>query len=407
MQKAGPRANTLAKAFCAAFLAGIILLYPMHAAKALDSENYENVLLSVVEAMSRGQLSSARPLVEQLLAEYPHSRTAKLLYSDILTAQAGHLPFGDRPGHSRELAALEDLRTQLLIRWRYQSGETRPAAELLPWRFLLPGRSTRHLIYVDLPGSRLYLFKHDEGRLTRLHDYYVTIGTNGIGKQVEGDRRTPVGVYRITSFIPDSALPPRYGPGALPIDYPNSMDRMEQRTGYGIWLHGTEPGYVNRGPNASDGCVSLSNYEFKHLRALAGETFDIPIVLDNDPKWINRTQLRRRRSEAISAIQHWHSSWLKADQKELHKIYRAMSVVSREAALREPRPDRPLSPFTAKWRYPTVPDIELIDYPNSLETFVAQLTFGGKSGSHLVIDQYWQRDAAQSWRVVVERRRIQ
>ena len=109
--------------------------------------------------------------------------------------------------------------------------------------------------------------------------------------------------------------------------------------------------------------------------------------------------LKRRDRSALAST--------KADQKELHKIYRAMSVVSREAALREPRPDRPLSPLTAKWRYPTVPDIELIDYPNTLEPFVAQLTFGGKSGSHLVIDQYWQRDVAQSWQVVVERRRIQ
>ena len=380
---------------------------PGYCLAAAEPTTYESTLLRVIETMQNGHLDPARILVESLLTDYPHSRTAKLLYADILATQGGRLPLGERTIHTRERAALDDLQNQLQVRWRYQSGQSKANDNLLPSRLLLPGRDTHYLIYVDLPESRLYVYRHQKGRLIHLHNYYVTIGKNGIGKQIEGDRKTPVGVYRITSFIPDAELPPRYGPGALPIDYPNSIDRMTQRTGYGIWLHGTEPGYVNRGPYASDGCVTLSNHEFEHLREITGNATDIPVILDHAPVWLTRKDLPKRRANAIAAVQQWHSSWLRIDKAGLAKVYRAMNAAHLEEALRNPSQERPLSPLTADWNYPTIPDIELMGYPNSIETFLARLTFKNADGSRLIINQYWQHDANKNWQVMAERRHIQ
>ena len=389
------------------FWSWIIFSVSGHGLAAAGPTTYESTLLRVIETMQNGHLDPARILVESLLTEYPHSRTAKLLYADILATQGGRLPLGERTIHTRERAALDDLQNQLQVRWRYQSSQSKPNDNLLPSRLLLPGRDTHYLIYVDLPESRLYVYRHQKGRLIHLHNYYVTIGKNGIGKQLEGDRKTPVGVYRITSFIPDAELPPRYGPGALPIDYPNSIDRMTQRTGYGIWLHGTEPGYVNRGPYASDGCVTLSNHEFEHLREITGNATDIPVILDHAPVWLTRKDLPKRRANAIAAVQQWHSSWLRIDKAGLAKVYRAMSAAHLEEALRNPSQERPLSPLTADWNYPTIPDIELMGYPHSIETFLARLTFKNADGSRLIINQYWQHDANKNWQVMAERRHIQ
>ena len=385
----------------------VFVSVPGHGLAAEEPTTYESTLLRVIETMQNGQLDPARILVESLLTEYPHSRTAKLLYADILATQGGRLPLGERTIHTRERAALDDLQNQLQVRWRYQSSQSKPNDNLLPSRLLLPGRDTHYLIYVDLPESRLYVYRHQKGRLIHLHNYYVTIGKNGIGKQIEGDRKTPVGVYRITSFIPDAELPPRYGSGALPIDYPNSIDRMTQRTGYGIWLHGTEPGYVNRGPYASDGCVTLSNHEFEHLREITGNATDIPVILDHAPVWLTRKDLPKRRANAIAAVQQWHSSWLRIDKAGLAKVYRAMNAAHLEEALRNPSQERPLSPLTADWNYPTIPDIELMGYPHSIETFLARLTFKNADGSRLIINQYWQHDANKNWQVMAERRHIQ
>ena len=399
--------NKAYRALKISFWSLVFVSVPGHGLAAAEPTTYESTLLRVIETMQNGHLDPARILVESLLTEYPHSRTAKLLYADILATQGGRLPLGERTIHTRERAALDDLQNQLQVRWRYQSSQSKPNDNLLPSRLLLPGRDTHYLIYVDLPESRLYVYRHQKGRLIHLHNYYVTIGKNGIGKQIEGDRKTPVGVYRITSFIPDAELPPRYGPGALPIDYPNSIDRMTQRTGYGIWLHGTEPGYVNRGPYASDGCVTLSNHEFEHLREITGNATDIPVILDHAPVWLTRKDLPKRRANAIAAVQQWHSSWLRIDKAGLAKVYRAMSTAHLEEALRNPSQERPLSPLTADWNYPTIPDIELMGYPHSIETFLARLTFKNADGSRLIINQYWQHDANKNWQVMAERRHIQ
>ena len=354
--------NKAYRALKISFWSLVFVSVPGHGLAAAEPTTYESTLLRVIETMQNGHLDPARILVESLLTDYPHSRTAKLLYADILATQGGRLPLGERTIPTRERAALDDLQNQLQVRWRYQSSQSKPNDNLLPSRLLLPGRDTHYLIYVDLPESRLYVYRHQKGRLIHLHNYYVTIGKNGIGKQIEGDRKTPVGVYRITSFIPDAELPPRYGPGALPIDYPNSIDRMTQRTGYGIWLHGTEPGYVNRGPYASDGCVTLSNHEFEHLREITGNATDIPVILDHAPVWLTRKDLPKRRANAIAAVQQWHSSWLRIDKAGLAKVYRAMNAAHLEEALRNPSQERPLSPLTADWNYPTIPDIESVSY---------------------------------------------
>ena len=399
--------NKAYRALKISFWSLVFVSVPGHGLAAAEPTTYESTLLRVIETMQNGHLDPARILVESLLTDYPHSRTAKLLYADILATQGGRLPLGERTIHTRERAALDDLQNQLQVRWRYQSSQSKPNDNLLPSRLLLPGRDTHYLIYVDLPESRLYVYRHQKGRLIHLHNYYVTIGKNGIGKQIEGDRKTPVGVYRITSFIPDAELPPRYGPGALPIDYPNSIDLMTQRTGYGIWLHGTEPGYVNRGPYASDGCVTLSNHEFEHLREITGNATDIPVILDHAPVWLTRKDLPKRRANAIAAVQQWHSSWLRIDKAGLAKVYRAMNAAHLEEALRNPSQERPLSPLTADWNYPTIPDIELMGYPHSIETFLARLTFKNADGSRLIINQYWQHDANKNWQVMAERRHIQ
>ena len=399
--------NKAYRALKISFWSLVFVSVPGHGLAAAEPTTYESTLLRVIETMQNGHLDPARILVESLLTDYPHSRTAKLLYADILATQGGRLPLGERTIHTRERAALDDLQNQLQVRWHYQSSQSKANDNLLPSRLLLPGRDTHYLIYVDLPESRLYVYRHQKGRLIHLHNYYVTIGKNGIGKQIEGDRKTPVGVYRITSFIPDAELPPRYGPGALPIDYPNSIDRMTQRTGYGIWLHGTERGYVNRGPYASDGCVTLSNHEFEHLREITGNATDIPVILDHAPVWLTRKDLPKRRANAIAAVQQWHSSWLRIDKAGLAKVYRAMNAAHLEEALRNPSQERPLSPLTADWNYPTIPDIELMGYPHSIETFLARLTFKNADGSRLIINQYWQHDANKNWQVMAERRHIQ
>ena len=85
-------------------------------------------------------------------------------------------------------------------------------------------------------GGRLYMSNvHGsvkvfavEGRT--VGDYEVGFGQEAGRKRLEGDLRTPLGVYFITSNLDPKSLKDFYGAGALPINYPNPYDARRGKT---------------------------------------------------------------------------------------------------------------------------------------------------------------------------------
>jgi hypothetical protein len=74
------------------------------------------------------------------------------------------------------------------------------------------------------------------GRPRFVADYYISHGKLGADKMREGDKKTPVGVYHVTTSLPRQKLTDLYGSGAFPINYPNEWDKRQGRNGHGIWL---------------------------------------------------------------------------------------------------------------------------------------------------------------------------
>ena len=99
-------------------------------------------------------------------------------------------------------------------------------------------------------------------------DFYISLGRNGVEKQREGDQKTPIGVYTLLPM--KDKLPEFYGPGAYPLTYPNEWDKVNGRSGHGIWLHGTPAETYARPPWATDGCVVLTNEDLAKLRQVRG-----------------------------------------------------------------------------------------------------------------------------------------
>ena len=121
------------------------------------------------------------------------------------------------------------------------------------------------MLVVDANRSRLYVYENQGGQLKLVTDYYISQGKLGINKIKAGDQKTPIGVYYITSRLPGARLPDFYGTGALPINYPNEWDKLNGRSGSGIWLHGTPSDSYSRPPLSSDGCVVLTNPDLNKL----------------------------------------------------------------------------------------------------------------------------------------------
>jgi murein L,D-transpeptidase YafK len=184
-----------------------------------------------------------------------------------------------------------------------------------------------HLITVDLSESRAYLFDIQKGQLIFITSYYLTQGKLGAGKEKEGDKRTPIGVYRLTAPIPPLKLTPFYGAGALPIDYPNTWDKRNNRSGHGIWLHGTPIGQYSRPPKASDGCMVFSNEDLQQLMARVDWQRTL-VVTDSKLKWQQPEEVIAPRSHLMQTLEHWRAAWERQDITNYMHHYAANFVGS-------------------------------------------------------------------------------
>jgi murein L,D-transpeptidase YafK len=278
-------------------------------ASGANGADAEARLLAALERIGRGESKTALGELEDLVARYPNFRLAHLVRGDLLLARAR--PIGDfgSTGHAAR-ERLEELRAEALARQRAR--KERPNGDLVPRYLLRLDPSQKHVLVVDGSRSRLYLYENASGAPRLVLDYYTTLGKRGIAKEREGDQKTPIGVYRVTTQIPGSKLPDLYGWGALPLSYPNEWDRLRGRTGYGIWIHGVPSDTYARAPQASDGCIALANPEIEDLagRVRPGAT---PVVVAESVEWVAPVALRAERDDILRHLETWRADWESRD----------------------------------------------------------------------------------------------
>jgi murein L,D-transpeptidase YafK len=283
------------------------------------SPNGADAQLKVVfEKVDRQQLNAALEEVDRLIARYPNFRLAHLVRGDLLLARVKPIAGFGNTGHAAN-GRLDELRTEALARLRAYN-DHHPPADLIPRYLLWFDPAQRHAIVVDASRSRVYLYENAGGTPRFVGDYYTTLGKYGIEKIREGDRKTPIGVYHVTSKIPGARLPDLYGWGAFPINYPNEWDRRLGKTGYGIWLHGVPSETYARAPWASDGCVALANPDIEDLakRIQVGVT---PVVIAERVEWVTPTAWRAERDAFMLQFQTWRADWESLDTERYLSHY--------------------------------------------------------------------------------------
>lgn len=174
----------------------------------------------------------------------------------------------------------------------------------LPAGLLALSRQSRHVIAVDASQSRLYLLERTEQGWRRAADHPVSLGKAGVDKYREGDARTPLGVYQITSRLVRPALDPFYGDGALTLDYPNALDRNQGRTGSRIWIHGSPSDQMVRPQRDTDGCIVLPNTALRELMA-AVATHTTPVLVATSLNWQKPETLAAQREAFETVWRNW------------------------------------------------------------------------------------------------------
>lgn len=263
----------------------------------------------VFENIQSKQLDAALDEVDRLIARHPNLRLAHLVRGDLLLARAKPIAGIGNTGHAgRE--RLDELRAEAMARLRAYNDH--PPADLIPRYLLWFGPAQNRAIVVDAGRSRVYVYENSGGTPRFVEDYYTTLGKYGIEKNLEGDKKTPIGVYHITSRIPGAKLPDLYGWGAFPINYPNEWDRLRGKTGYGIWLHGVPSDTYARAPWASDGCIALANPDIENLgkSVQPGVT---PVIIAERVEWVTPTAWRVERDAIMLQFLTWRADWESLD----------------------------------------------------------------------------------------------
>ena len=105
-------------------------------------------------------------------------------------------------------------------------------------------------------------------------------GMRGGGKLMEGDRKTPEGVYFLLGKATGGLDFDSFGNTAFPLNYPNPVDRIQGKTGDGIMIHGRGRSF---GPRQTLGCVVLENDDVDTLDRLLRATDRLMIVTHGVP----------------------------------------------------------------------------------------------------------------------------
>lgn len=359
-------------------------------------------LIEIYKLIGQANPREALRKAESLVKDHPNFQLAQLVYGDLLAGFTRPLRApGDLPEITASKAAaplLAELRQESLLRLR--ALRERPAPGTVPSQFLALSPRNKHAIAVDASRSRLYLFENTATGIKLVADYYISVGKSGIEKSVEGDLRTPVGVYFITSNLNPKSLRDFYGSGALPINYPNQLDVKRGKTGGGIWLHGTPPAQFSRAPLSTDGCVVLANPDLERIIRTV-EVRSTPVVIAHNLKWVAPQSLAADSKSFESVLQGWHSAKSSGDIARLTAWY-TPDFTSYGKTLAEWTPALQTEIKQLGGRDIQLKDVSYLRWTDSTDTMVVtfgELVKGAKTGR--TKRQYWVRQGSQ-WKIFFE-----
>ena len=169
-------------------------------------------------------------------------------------------------------------------------------------RAVVVSKSKQNLIVVQIKNG-----------IPEVVDSSVAITGVKFGDKKElGDMKTPEGVYFPKSYKPKNQLPPAYGIGAYPLNYPNALDKyIIHRNGDGIWIHATDK--ENPLFFSSKGCVILTNRDFAKISDYI-KINKTPVIIQENFVMLDENKYKQLRQSIDDFLNRW--------QKVLLDIYK-------------------------------------------------------------------------------------
>jgi len=194
------------------------------------------------------------------------------------------------------------------------------AQEFLPSNILqMDEQFSHHVILVEKSTHKLYVYQNDQNLPKLVKTYQVATGKIRGNKFVQGDHKTPEGIYQFLQFHAGEDLVKRYGEygniygaGAFTLNYPNLMDKRAGKTGGGIWLHSTDDASrISKGLD-SRGCVVANDEDLKDISKFIDLGNTSVIVVEN-ANYLKKETWQNEKEEISKVINDWANAWANKD----------------------------------------------------------------------------------------------
>ena len=198
-----------------------------------------------------------------------------------------------------------------------------PAAGTYPNALLSLAADTtsfsRYALLVDKAARTLTIWENDGNKIKFVEAFPADIGAQSGDKVSEGDFKTPEGIYFFQTTMDghkvDFSL---YGARIFTMDYPNYFDRLEHKTGRGIWLHAIPDTKTLR--RGSRGCVVLRNAVIDKVGHYI-ELKRTPIVVVNQVEYLNEADWLAKQAEVKQWLESWRQAWGGKDLDKYMELY--------------------------------------------------------------------------------------
>lgn len=324
--------------------------------------NNEKQLLGGFELIQQQSFDKAFHNIQSLTNDSPEYKLAQLMKADLYAIKAGKSDWIKQYRQANP-KTVKSLLSEAKVRWQHFSQQQVIEDPLLS-HYVLKSSHQPYLVIVNTDAHRLHLYKRTDQGYQQVVNYYVSIGRKGTGKQYRGDLKTPIGVYHVVQELSDKELPELYGVAALTLNYPNTWDKQNGRTGSGIWLHGTPRTTYSRPPLASRGCVVLNNPAMSTLIEQFKLLPDTPVIIaDSAQLQAMNESLQQQKQQVLTQV----NQWLRVQQN-----------------------------YQVEWS-----QVGVFQYPGEKDLFYVSFLAKDEQGTKLV-EQFWHREFKNNGQLVLK-----
>ncbi len=246
----------------------------------------------------------------------------------------------------------------------------------------------KHIFITEKSTQKLYIYSNYHHK--PIYSFGITTGKKTGQKYFEGDLKTPEGIYYFRRTLSGDELPKTddYGEKAFTMNFPNPIDKLEDRKGSGIWLHGAfDISKVNTA-RSSRGCIVMNNTD---LNTVSKYVFlnDTPIFVYKTIPFEDVDTIKKKRDAFLNQLRGWKSAWEKKELTEYIQHY-SDTFRYRKMNLREFREYKQRLNRNYRFIRVKLSDITFYHYQNYYFASFNQLYVSDKNHFYSKKIQYWK-----------------